>query len=214
MNREIFEDVLLRLEEEEKISLAEKLAILESLDINFTNDEQLKELKENEEEEMPVTFTVLLEMIGMGEEDEETGKWIPSSNKVYAFDSEVSDVDNMYTHFIEGVLAISNQEFGITEIEEVIEEDERHYIKFQYNDHSYEFVGETEGDWMDCRIIDFMNQVFVKENNSKFLLCMPNESQGFNILYNTQEWAMTFAEKTFNVLSISYALGGDILPEV
>ena len=74
-------------------------------------------------------------------------------------------------------------------------------------------AAENQGDWMDCRIIDFINDVFEKENNEKRLLCMINESQGFNVLYETVAWAKKFAEAT----SISLCLSSDavdyILPD-
>ena len=78
-----------------------------------------------------------------------------------------------------------------------------HTISFKYNGHPYTFEGIDQGDWMDCGIIEFFNDVLKQEDNPKRLLCMGNNSQGFTVMYNTIEWAKQFTKQTLELLSLS-----------
>lgn len=78
-----------------------------------------------------------------------------------------------------------------------------HTISLKYNEHSYTFEGVEQGDWMDCSIIEFFNEVLKEQENPKRLLCMCNNSQGFIIMYNTIEWAKQFTKQTLELLSLS-----------
>ena len=49
---------------------------------------------------------ILLTLVGMGEYDDETGAWTPTSKDVYAFYTEAVDPENMYHRFLRGVSAI------------------------------------------------------------------------------------------------------------
>lgn len=136
--------------------------------------------------------------------------WHPSSDSVYSFDCESLDSSRMYTYFLRGVLAISGEEFSLTYIEESQKEVDLYSnsgaqtLSFRYNDTPYYFRARYMGDWMDCTIIDFMNNVFETEGNSKRLWCTGDGWQGYILFYNTEEWAKEFQEATGLELSDSY----------
>ena len=138
-------------------------------------------------------YRMLLSSWGYGDYDDDWN-WIPTSDKVYAFDTEVFDMGCMYTDFLNGVIAISGGEFEITDIVENTddvnyEEDSgTQVLSFRYNGTPYTFEAIYFGDWLDCEVIEFMNQVFETEGNPKRLLATDDGGQGCILFYNTPEW--------------------------
>lgn len=138
-------------------------------------------------------YRMLLSGWGYGDYDDDWN-WIPSSDKVYAFDTEVFNMSEMYTDFMKGVIAISGGEFEITDIVE--NTDDVNYeegsgtqvLSFRYNGTPYTFEAIYYGDWLDCEVIEFMNQVFETEGNPKRLLATDDGGQGCILFYNTPEW--------------------------
>jgi hypothetical protein len=88
--------------------LSEELA---ALGIGPVKDEQIDSLVKGyealpEEHRSGIDLThELLYEIGMGDYDYDSGDWKPSSHRVYAFDTEVFDINRMYTNFLKGVSA-------------------------------------------------------------------------------------------------------------
>ena len=60
-------------------------------------------------EEFFYRTTSLLSLLGSGTTDFSTLNWSPSTNGVYAFDAEVSGLDEMYTNFLRGVSALNEE---------------------------------------------------------------------------------------------------------
>ena len=72
--------------------------------------------------EQPWDFPLLLlDILGWGDYDYDTGEWTPTSNDVYAFDAEIFDIGWMYTLFLQGIAAIVPG-FDCTEVTEEIDE--------------------------------------------------------------------------------------------
>lgn len=146
----------------------------------------------------------LLSILGSGSYDFDTWTFTPSSSQVYAFDMEVFDIGNMYTQFFQGIMAINNDEFTITDIEDsgaVADEDldlglGLRKITFCYNQKSYEFNAKVMYDWFDGDIIGYMNKVFKKEKNPKRLYYMTDGYQECIIFYSSEEWAAYFSAVT------------------
>ncbi len=71
--------------------------------------------------------------------------------------------------FMNGVIAISGGEFAITDIEEDTsqvdydKERGKQILSFKYNGKPYTFEAEFYGDWLDCDVVGFMNDVFAAE---------------------------------------------------
>ena len=111
---------------------------------------------------------MLLWKCGAGIYDYDTGHWTPTSDKVYAFDAEVFDIEHMYTLFLMGVQSIV-QDITITDITEDLagmneELDGTRSVSFLCNGHTYRAELTSMGDWIDGSILPFMNQVLEQEN--------------------------------------------------
>lgn len=204
-----------------QLSFEEQAKVLSDLGITGLTDEVITGVKEDYEQypDYPIDpYLSLLGSIGYGDYDYETYAWTPTSTEVYGFDTEVFNLEKMYTDFINGIISISKNEFSITNIEENLDEVDFENgtgiqsISFKYNDHSYLFKGKVNNDWIDCRIIDFMNDIFEKEKNPKRLLCTLDGGQGYFLFYNSLEWAKEFTQKTNIPLSLSYKYNKYIKP--
>ena len=105
-------------------------------------------------------YRMLLSGWGYGDYDDDWN-WIPSSDKVYAFDTEVFNMSEMYTDFMKGVIAISGGEFEITDIVENTDDvdyDEgtgTQVLSFRYNGTPYTFEATFYGDWLDCEAVSY-----------------------------------------------------------
>lgn len=114
-------------------------------------------------------YTMLM-YLGMGNYDWETFERTPVSDKIYAQDAEVFNIDQMYTEFLEGVdFIIPDAEF--TDIEEDLSglTDETGFyegkrsVSFKCNGDVYEKELDSYGDWLNPEIMLFVNDVLKKE---------------------------------------------------
>lgn len=182
--------------------MAQELAVLglnlpadlvEELDGRETDSEYQEIMDSYWESDPGFGYRMLLGYWGYGDYDDNWNR-IPTSDQVYAFDCEVFDMSTMYTEFMNGVIAISGGEFAITDIEEDTsqvdyDKDEgKQILTFKYNGKPYTFEAEFYGDWLDCSVIGFMNDVFEAEGNPKRLLATDDGGQGCILFYNTPEW--------------------------
>lgn len=148
----------------------------------------------------------LLTAVGKGEYDFDEWTWTPGSRQVYSFDLEAFDFEKMYTYFLEGVSAINEGEFELTQIKEEVSggeieeetegEAESHTIQFCYNGTEYAYEAEAYYDWFDTGMLDFMNRVLEKEGNPKRLYWMGDGYQECIVLYCAPKWADSFYEIT------------------
>ncbi len=217
----VFEKYYKKRQEQVYLPVDKQVSILNSLGITELTFERanqhMAEVKEfyesltpKIENEVELDYIDFLSSIGVGYYDYDANNWTPTSKQVYSFDMEIFDISSMYTNFMKGVIAISDGEFEITALDEYMDEadfvdDDTGFLTllFKYNENSYTFKGRFHHDWIDLSIIDFMNDVFEKENNPKRLLFTLDHGQGCIIFYNTIEWAKQFAEKTLYPLQIS-----------
>lgn len=121
----------------------------------------------------------MLTYLGMGDYDWETFERTPLSDKVYAQDAEVFNIEEMYTEFLEGVdFIIPDAEF--TEIHEDISGltenlDGRRSVSFKCNGSPYEAELDSYGDWLNPEIIFFVNDVLKKEGCAAQLRVVSDE---------------------------------------
>ena len=152
---------------------------------------------------------LLLTSIGGGSYDYDNHTWTPSSSQLYSFDVEVFDIGQMYTLFLQGISAISNHEFEITNVVEdtskvnFAEGTGTQIIHFDCNGHSYTYEATANGDWFDVGMLNFMNEVLSKENCSKQLYFMMDGGQECIIFLCTKDWAAQFAQVTgFELINV------------
>ncbi len=144
---------------------------------------------------------MLLAELGMGDYDDESGEWTPTSDRVYAFDAEVFDIEHMYTLFLKGIQSIV-PDIEITDVKEdlsgMTEEmtsseesgemtDGTRSVSFLCNGHPYAIELTSYGDWINPEIIDFMEDVLEKENCPKRLHLLPAMDQIAILVYCTEE---------------------------
>lgn len=151
-----------------------------------------------------LSATDLLLGLGMGDYDYDTGKWAARSNKVYAFDAEIFDVENMYSLFLQGVQSIV-PDITITDVQEdlsgMTEEmtesenpdlppsDGKRSVRFLCNGHEYSILLDSYGDWFNEKMFDFMDQVLEKENCPGRLYQFSAAGQYVIMIYSTEEKA-------------------------
>ena len=162
--------------------------------------------------EQPWDFPMmLLDRVGWGVFDYETGEWIPTSSDVYAFDAEVFDICHMYTLFLQGVSAIVPG-FVCSDVTEVIgewgeakimaeypEPFLRHpegtvTVRFTLNGHSHEMILNYYGDWFDETAIDMINDILTEEGFPGRLRAYMDGGQGLILFYGDDAFAARLEE--------------------
>lgn len=114
----------------------------------------------------------LLIFMGCGDYSQETGEWMPASDRVYAFDAEVYDVEHMYAQFLRGMQAIipgiaitgvREDLSGMTEDMSFSGVDGTRSVDFCVNGHPYSVTLESRGDWFNEDMLAFFMDVLEKE---------------------------------------------------
>ena len=94
-------------------SVREAAAILDELGIASISERMILEFERSwnsvpqEIRDSLDVVTMLLAAVGVGTYDSGTCEWTPTSDRVYSFDVEVSDIDRMYTLFLQGIQSIN-----------------------------------------------------------------------------------------------------------
>lgn len=148
----------------------------------------------------------LLVAAGMGDYDEDTCEWTPTSREVYAFDAEIFDVSNMYALFLKGVQSIV-PDVVITDVvedlslttDDITESDDNseppsdgeRSVSFLCNGNKYETKLKSYCDWLNMDILSFVNDVLKQENCEKqlHLLTIDDFDQMCVLIYGSEERA-------------------------
>lgn len=152
-------------------------------------------------EEQPWEFPLsLLRCLGWGDYNYDTGAWTATSSDVYAFDTEVFDINHMYTLFLQGISSIVPG-FACANVTEVIDEwDETETVakglltgaegittvRFTLNGHAYERQLNFYGDWFDSAAIDWINEVLTAEGFDGQLCSFYDGGQGLILFYGDE----------------------------
>ena len=145
---------------------------------------------------------MLLSALGVGHYDYRSHEWTPTSDVVYSFDTEVSDIDRMYTLFLKGVQAISGEEFEITQVSEEaggVEYPtgrETRIVRFLLDGRACLYTARENYDWFDMGMLDYLNEALVLTGNPKRLFFMSDGYQECIIFCCTKFWAKRFEKKT------------------
>lgn len=134
---------------------------------------------------------------GLGQYDYNTFTWTPTSDKVYAFDAEVFNIEGMYTEILLGVDAIV-PDITITDVQEdlsgITEEmdfetysDGTRKVSFLCNGHPYEIELISYGDWVDIAFFDFLDEVLAKEGCPKQLYALTHPMDQMILIYYGNE---------------------------
>ena len=144
-------------------------------------------------------YAYLLDL-GLGITDEKTGAWTPASDRVYAFDAEFYDIENMYSLFLQGVQSIV-PDAVFADVEEDISgmtwelswssdpaelpTDGTRRVSFICNGHPYSIELTSYGDWFNGEMLDFVNDVLRAEGCRKQLhILSPQYDQMVLLIYD------------------------------
>lgn len=141
---------------------------------------------------------LVLDNIGRAEYNIENKEYKLFSNNVYSFDTEVIDIDMMYTIFLNFVNKLSNDELRITDI---IEDNSNinyeqgtgeKIVSFKLNSKEYKYIAKVKNDWFDMKMIGYINKILQENNCKKFLYVSNDGWQNCILFYNTEEWSEKF----------------------
>lgn len=184
--------------EQSSVSVKKQLSVLEELGFSFTAEERAM----MEEQDMGGGYADTLFLVGAGSYDFDTGEWTATSDRVYALDTEVFDVGNMYALFLQGLQSISTEEltFGpVSQDDSKVEWEEGTgtlNISFQLNGKDCAMDLEVNTDWLDCTALNKVNGLLKAQGIEKRFYAAWNNYQGMTIFYNTPDWAKQFRSKT------------------
>ncbi len=135
----------------------------------------------------------------LGDYDYDKKEWRPLTDRAYAFDVEVFDIEHMYELFLKGIQSIV-PDITITDIKEdlsgITEEathrtppyDGTRTVSFKCNGHDYSVTLDSFGDWFNTEMLDRMDAVLNKENCEKQLWVLYFEYDQYIVLvYGSEE---------------------------
>lgn len=131
----------------------------------------------------------LLYWEGSGVYDEETWEWTPSTSGVFWFDTEVWNVDSIYTDFFSGLSAM-NPELRFTDVHEDysyadIEAGTGNVtVSFCYESVPYTLEADYLFDWFDSDILYEVGRILAADNKEKDLYISYN-GQAIVLYYGT-----------------------------
>lgn len=198
--------------------LEENFALLESLGIEFSEEDKemisrsIDETLANYPEDLLKKFgfdrdrfsdiPTILSWLGYGDTDYETGITTYSSDDVFAFDTEMYDVEGGYLELLNAVERMSGGAADIGNCEIEISEDlfmkgEGSFpIRFELNGQACEYTAKLQTDWMDCEIINYINRILKEQGIKESIWSMFDTGQGTVIFYNDADWAKEFEAAT------------------
>lgn len=118
-----------------------------------------------------------------------------AASELYAFDVEVSDVQLMYTGFLEGISRIAGGALEITDVKEEISEEDlesgmgTRTVRFCCNGKTYAYEAQNYYDWFDTGMLAFMNRVVEEQDTGRHLYVTDDGYQQCIVFYRTEEWA-------------------------
>ena len=143
----------------------------------------------------------LLIAVGQGVYDYETYVWTPTSSDVYAFDTEVFDIENMYRLFLQGVQAIVPG-FSCDGVQETLKEgwglknlliggglgaEGVKTVSFQLNGKTYQKDLNYYHDWFDTAAVPWINDVLAAEGFPGRLYMFDDGYQEIILIYGDQQ---------------------------
>jgi len=189
---------------------AEEFDVLRSLGIEISQDDQVHvqaELDEinrwlGEAVDEYNRYETIIGILGYGGYDETTYQYISYSDDVYAFDAEAWDIITAYQVLLEAVERMSDGAVCIDNIRTSMTEKlfdagvGKLLIQFSVNGEECRFIAEFYYDWMDCGIIDYLNNCLEEQGHQHRIWSLYDGGQGLILMCKTKEWMQRFENKT------------------
>lgn len=124
------------------------------------------------------------------------------------WDTEVFELESMYTDFLTAVDTLSASELGIANISEDnsrVDWDSgtgTKTVSFDMLGKSFSYKADFQSDWMDTGIVPFLNDCLEEAGSDKLLYACDDGYQAIILFYNTPEWAESY-NKAFPELALS-----------
>ncbi len=121
---------------------------------------------------------------------------------VYAFDTEVLDVDSMYADFLKGIESIGNGELRFENITEDLggvdwETGEgTRTVTFDFAGKTMTYEAAAQQDWFDMGMLVFLHDAIGVSESGRQLYFVFDGMQGVILFYQTPQWAREFTKAT------------------
>lgn len=138
---------------------------------------------------------------GCGIYDEETWGWTPSTSGVYWFDMEVCDLDTIYSDFLRGIDAMSD-DLSFSNITEDysganLESGSGTVIfSFTHEGETFSFTADYIGDWFDMNMLYEVGAVLASDRSYEDLWYTFDDGQGILLYYGTADQARQLGKLT------------------
>lgn len=126
---------------------------------------------------------------------------VPSTSGVYWFDTEVINLDSIYTDFLVCVDAM-DEELTFSNIREdysrvsFLSGTGTVCFSFDYLGEHYELEAEFNGDWFDTDMLFAVGRILAADNDPQELWFAHDQGQGLLLYYGTEEQAAALEQKT------------------
>lgn len=143
----------------------------------------------------------LLYCEGSGAYNEETWEWTPSTSGVYWVESEVWNVDSMYTDFLTGLSAM-HEDLNFTNIREDHSNADQEngsgtiLVSFDWNGTHHQLEAELNYDWFDTDVLYAVGRIIAGDDNSKDLYFSSDNGWGYLLYYGDADQMRQLAAKT------------------
>ena len=190
--------------------------ILEEMDLGSVDEAFIIQMERDLKEELMRDFFVTREMlalrflyhIGCGEYDE-AFNWLPSSDAVFALDTELFGGEILYGDFFKGLNAICDGDLVFSDIDEdyrdanIEEGTGTIHISFLMNGESYTCDVQMMYDWFDVSMFNAVSKITAEKSGERRIYAMYDGMQGLIFVYQTSDWVNEFIERTGCFLSDS-----------
>ena len=141
-------------------------------------------------------------LLGTGEYIKETDSFRTLTDGLYAFDMEMTWIQEDYERLLDAVERMSGGTIDIEDIsieidEAILDEGQGTFpLRFTMNGDPCEYTLELNTDWMDLRVLDYLNRDIGKYDDRRRLWLMYDGGQGMIVFYRDEAWAKRFRQET------------------
>ena len=147
-------------------------------------------------------YMMVLFLLGMGKYNYEDNSIMPITDSVYAFDMEMTWVNEGYELVLDAVKRLSGGNVDIRNINIVIDDATAEAgwgtipITFEMNGELCSYTARLDTDWMDPGFLDFINEKVKGIGDDRQLWFATDNGQGLVMFYRDKAWVNQFSAAT------------------
>jgi len=144
----------------------------------------------------------ILFLLGMGKYNKENDSTTPLTDSVYAFDMEMTWIQEGYVDVLDAVMRMSGGTVKIQNISIEIDDDMAEAgwgtfpISFEMNGEACSYTARLDTDWMDPGFLDFLNEKLKGLGDGRQLWFATENLQGIVMFYRDKAWIDRFSAAT------------------